>query len=322
MTPRILVSDPMSEQGLALLRESGFTVDYLTGKKPEELKAPLLEAEGWVVRSATKATAELIDGAPRLRVIGRAGTGIDNVDVKAASRKRVIVMNVPGANTVSAAELTFALMAALARHIPQAHASLKAGKWERTSFAGEELNGKTLGVIGFGRIGEALAVRARAFEMKVLAFDPYRAQQSAGAASEWVKLEELLKRSDFVSLHVPMSKETRGFLGAPQFALMKKGAKLIQVSRGGVVDEAALFEALKSGHLGGAALDVFEKEPPEGNPLLGLPNVIATPHLGAATVEAQENVSVLIAEQVRDALQGKGIRNSVNLADLGLAEGN
>lgn len=319
MSLRVLVSDPMSDAGLAILRESGFEVEVLTGKKPDELKAPLARVQAWLVRSATKATAELIECAPELKVIGRAGTGVDNVDVKAASRRNVIVMNVPGANTVSAAELTFALMASLARHIPRADASIRAGRWERTALAGEELCGKTLGVIGFGRIGEALAVRARAFEMKVLAYDPIRAPESAGAASEWVGLTELLQRSDFVSLHVPMTSETRGMIGAAQLSQMKKGAKLLQVSRGGVVDEAALYEALKGGHLGGAALDVFEHEPPEGSPLLTLANVVFTPHLGASTHEAQENVSTLIAEQVRDALLGRGIRNAVNLADLGLA---
>ena len=290
------------------------------GLKPEEIKAPLADADGWVVRSATQATAALIEGAPRLRVIGRAGSGVDNVDVAAASRKGVIVMNVPGANTIAVAELAFAMLASLARHIPQATQSLREGRWEKKAFAGEELYGKTLGVVGFGRIGQAVAVRARAFEMKVLAYDPVLRVESVGPGTECVTLEALLERSDYITLHVPLTADTRGLLGESAFKRIKHGARLVQCSRGGVVDEAALLKALHSGRVGGAALDVFEKEPAGDSPLLQLPNVIATPHLGASTVEAQENVAVLIAEQMVDALLGRGIRNAVNLADLGLSQ--
>ena len=307
MRQHILVSDPMSEPGRALLQSAGFQVEYLPAPAPEQLQEAVTRCDAWIVRSATRATAELIERAAKLKVIGRAGTGVDNVDVQAASKRGVIVMNVPGANTTSAAELTFALLAALARHIPQAHASMHEGRWDRKSYTGEELYGKTLGVVGFGRIGQAVAVRARAFEMKVLAFDPYLAPDVVAPAMERVSFEDLLPRCDYVTVHVPLSAETRGLFGREAFARMKPGARLIQCSRGGVVDEVALHEALASGRLGGAALDVYEKEPPGDSPLLKRPNVICTPHLGASTIEAQENVSVLIAEQVTAALLGREI---------------
>ncbi|MBI5837446.1 MAG: hydroxyacid dehydrogenase [Candidatus Eisenbacteria bacterium] len=313
MSIRVLVSDPVAPASLEVLRAAGFEVDYLPRPTPAELRDKLREAEGWIVRSGTKATADLIEAAPKLRAIGRAGAGVDNVDVPAATRRGIPVMNVPGGSTVAVAELAFALMLALVRKVPQAHASLRAGRWEKSAFAGSELNGKTLGIVGFGRIGEAVAVRARAFGMTVLAHDPPRAAGPAPENVAWAGLDELLERADIVTVHAPLLPGTRGLLGAAQFARIKPGALLVHCARGGVVDEAALLEALRSGRLAGAALDVFEQEPPAADhPLLALPNVVVTPHLGASTAEAQDGVGVRIAEQVRDALLGRGARDAVN----------
>ena len=312
MSLRVLVSDKVSRSCLEILEQHGLEVDYLPGRSSEELLAPLATADGWIVRSATQVTAELLAAAPRLRAVGRAGSGVDNVDVAAATARGVVVMNVPGGNTLAVAELAFALVAALARHVPQACASVREGRWEKAAFAGTELAGKTLGVVGFGRIGRALAARARAFEMDVLACDPQPAPGAEDTGVPLVGLQDLLRRSDYVSLHVPLTRETRGLLGAPQLSLMKPTACLVNCARGGVVDEAALAAALSAGALAGAALDVFEQEPPEGNPLVRLPNVICTPHLGASTAEAQEKVGVSIAEQVADALLGRGARHAVN----------
>jgi len=228
------------------------------------------------VRSATKATAELIEAAPKLKIIGRAGAGVDNVDVAAATRRGVLVVNVPGGSTLAVAELTMAMLLSLVRHVPRAHASMSAGKWEKSAFMGSELNGKTLGLVGCGRIGRAVAARAQAFGMRVLASDPAKMKGPAAAGVEWAELDSLLERADVVSLHIPLNDKTRGLIGKAQFARMKPGALLVHCARGGVVDEAALLEALGSGRLAGAALDVFEKEPPApDHPLLKLPNVVA-----------------------------------------------
>ncbi|HVP38969.1 MAG TPA: hydroxyacid dehydrogenase [Candidatus Saccharimonadales bacterium] len=313
MSARVLVSDAVAPATLEALKAAGLEVNYLPKHTPEELRAAVPEAEGWIVRSATKATAELIEAAPKLRAIGRAGAGVDNVDVAAATRRGVLVMNVPGGSTLAVAELTFALLLALVRHVSRAHASLREGRWEKSAFLGTQLSGKTLGLVGVGRIGRAVAARAQAFGMQVLGCDPKLAGSPPPPGVEWVELDALLTRADVVSLHVPLSPQTRGLIGAAQFARMKPGALLVDCARGGVVDEAALAEALRSGRLAGAALDVFETEPPPaGHPLLGLPNVVATPHLGASTVEAQEGVGVTIAAQLADALLGRGVRDAVN----------
>ena len=274
-------------------------------------------AEGLIVRSATKANAALIEKAPKLRVIGRAGVGVDNVDVEAATRRGILVMNTPGGNAVSVAEHTFALMLALARAVPQANASTQAGRWEKSAFSGTELRGKTLGLVGLGRVGMEVARRARGLEMKVLAHDPYVTPAAAREVEvELVPLDDVLRESDVVSLHTSLSAATEKMIGAEAIGKMKKGARLINCARGELIDEAALAEALRSGHLGGAALDTFATEPPKNSPLIGLPNLIATPHIAGSTAEAQEEVGTAIALQVRDYLADGLIRNAVNMPAL------
>ncbi len=311
---KIIVADKISERGLALLRETGWEVLTPTAAA---LPSELANADGLVVRSATKATAELLEKAPRLRVIGRAGVGVDNVDVEAATRRGILVMNTPGGNAVSVAEHTLALMLGLARAVPQANASIQAGRWEKSAFSGTELRGKTLGLIGLGRVGTEVARRARALEMKVLAYDPFVTPAAAREVEvELVPLDDVLRQSDVVSLHTSLSPVTEKMLDAAAIAKMKKGARLVNCARGELIDEAALAEALKSGHLAGAALDTFAQEPPKNSPLIGLPNLIATPHIAGSTAEAQEEVGTAIAQQVRDYLSDGLIRNAVNMPAL------
>ncbi len=308
---KIIVADKISERGLALLRQSGWEV--LT-PPPGSLAGELATADALVVRSATKVTAALIENAPRLRVIGRAGVGVDNVDVEAATRRGILVMNTPGGNAVSVAEHTFALLLGLARSVPQASASIHAGKWEKSAFSGTEMRGKTIGLVGLGRVGMEVARRARALDMKVLASDPYVTPAAAREADvELVPLDELLQRSDVISLHTSLSAATEKMIGAAAIARMKKGVRLVNCARGELIDEAALAAALRSGQVAGAALDTFAQEPPKNSPLIGLPNVIATPHIAGSTAEAQEEVGTAIAQQVRDYLAEGLIRNAVNM---------
>lgn len=319
---RILVADDVSDKGLQPLREAAFVVEKKTGLAPEALRLALADSEGLVVRSETKVTSDLMDAARKLRVIGRAGVGVDNIDVPAATARGIVVMNAPDGNTITTAEHTLALLIALARNIPQANASVKAAKWERKRFIGAELQGKTLGIVGLGRIGRAVAARARAFGMKIVAHDPFIApDQARDLEIESASMDEVFSRADFLTVHTPLTSETRGLIGAPAFAKMKKGARIINCARGGLVDEAALYEAIKSGIVAGAALDVFEQEPPPtDHPLLGLDEVIVTPHLGASTTEAQEGVAVTVAEQMRDYLLTGALRGAVNVPALGAKE--
>ena len=319
---RIFVADDVSEKGLQPLRDAGFVVDKQTGLAPEELHKALADSDGLVVRSETKVSPGLMDAARKLRVIGRAGVGVDNIDVPAATARGIVVMNAPDGNTITTAEHTLALLIALARNIPQANASVKAAKWERKRFIGAELQGKTLGIIGLGRIGRAVAARARAFGMKIVGHDPFIApDQARDLEIESASLDEVFSRADFLTVHTPLTSETRGLIGTQAFAKMRKGVRVINCARGGLVDEAALYEAIKSGVVAGAALDVFEQEPPPpDHPLLSLSEVIVTPHLGASTTEAQEGVAVTVAEQMRDYLLTGTLRGAVNVPALGAKE--
>ncbi len=311
---KIVVADKISERGLALLGEAGWQVVL---PAPGALAAELAEAEGLIVRSATRVTDQLLAQASRLRVVGRAGVGVDNIDLDAATRRGILVMNTPGGNAVSVAEHTLALLLALARSVPQLNAAIHAGRWEKGGAAGIELRGKTLGLVGLGRVGSEVARRARALEMRVLAHDPYiSAKVAQEVGVELVSLPELLARSDFISLHAALSPATEKLINAESIAKMKRGARLINAARGELVEEAALAAALRSGHLAGAAVDVFAVEPPHGSPLVSLPNVIATPHVAGSTEEAQEEVGTLIAQQVRDFLAEGVLRNAVNLPTL------
>jgi D-3-phosphoglycerate dehydrogenase len=314
---KIVIADKITARGVDLLREAGWSVVSAPFDAGAPLAAELADADALVVRSATRVTAELLESAPRLRVIGRAGAGVDNIDLDAATRRGVLVMNTPGSNAVSVAELAFALLLSLARAVPQLHSSLQAGRWEKTAFPGTELRGKTLGLLGFGRVGMEMARRARAFEMRVVACDPFVGPEVGREEGvEMLSFDELLARSDWLSLHASLSTSTDRILNAAALAKMKRGARLINTARGELVDEEALAAALRSGHLAGAAIDVFTEEPPRNSPLLSLPNVIATPHMGAATEEAQGEVSYVIAEQIRDYLANGLLRNAVNLPNL------
>ncbi len=316
---RVLLADEIVPQGLEILRGTeGLEVDDRAGIDASELKAVIGEYDALIVRSRTKVTRAILEAAQRLKVVGRAGVGIDNIDVDSATRQGIVVLNAPGGNVVSASEHTFALMLALVRHVPRADASLRRGEWERKRFQGVELHGKTLGLAGAGRIGSEVAKRARAFEMRVLAHDPYLSRERAEQVGiELVSLAELLERADVVTVHVPLTDETRGMIGAEELAMMKPTAYLINAARGGVVDEKALVQALRAGKLAGAALDVFEEEPlPSDNPLLEFENVVLVPHLGAATREAQTSVGIEICEAVRDALMAGDFRSAVNVPEL------
>ncbi|MCW5206087.1 phosphoglycerate dehydrogenase [Desulfobulbus sp. F5] len=316
---KVLISDNLAPIGEKILREAGLEVDVKTGLPPEELKAIIGEYDGLVIRSATKVRRDIIEAGTKLKVVGRAGIGLDNVDVPAASEKGIVVMNAPDGNAVTAAEHAIAMMMSLARNIPQATASMKAGKWEKKSFMGREVTGKTLGIVGIGRIGSIVANRAQGLQMKVIAFDPFMPQELVEKIGvERVDLLELARRADFISVHTPLTKDNRHMLSTEFFAAMKKEAMFIDCARGGVADEEALYAALKEGQIAGAALDVFEKEPTtiETTPLLSLNNFICTPHLGASTSEAQENVAAAIAEQMADYLLTGAVRNAVNVPSV------
>ena len=314
---KVLVSDNISPKGVEIIKKAGLEVDIKTGMKPSELKACIGEYDGLVIRSATKVTAEIIEAASKLKVIGRAGSGLDNVDKAAASKKGIVVMNTPGGNTITTAEHSMAMLFSVARLIPQATASMKAGKWEKKKFMGVELYHKTLGILGLGNIGSQVARRAQGLEMHVIAYDPFLSEDKANATGiRKVSLEELFAESDFITIHTPMTAETKGVINAKTIATMKTGVRVINCARGGIINEADLFDALKSGKVAGAALDVFEKEPPENNPLLTLDNVVCTPHLGASTEEAQENVALAVAEQIADYLVFGVIRNAVNFPSI------
>lgn len=316
---KVLISDNLAPVGEKILRDAGLQVDNRPGLSPEELRAAIPAYDGLVIRSATRVTAEIIEAAENLKVVGRAGIGLDNVDIPAASQKGIVVMNAPDGNATTAAEHAVAMMMALTRNVPQATASMKAGKWEKKKFQGREVTGKTVGVVGIGRIGRIFAERAQGLRMKVIAFDPHMPKEIVEKMGvELVSLDELCRRSDYISVHVPLTPETKHALGAEQFKLMKPDTMVVDCARGGVIDEQALYEALKNGTIRGAALDVFEVEPTsrENCPLLELDNFICTPHLGASTAEAQENVAVAIAEQMADYLLNGTVVNAVNVPSV------
>jgi D-3-phosphoglycerate dehydrogenase len=319
MAPRVLVSDELSETAVQIFRDRGVEVDYLpqVGRDKDRLAEIIAAYDGLAIRSATKVTAKLLDRADRLRVIGRAGIGVDNVDIPAASKRGVIVMNTPFGNSVTTAEHAIALMFALARQIPEANASTHAGKWEKSRFMGVELFNKTLGVIGAGNIGGIVCDRARGLHMKVIAYDPFLSEERAmhlGVTK--VELDELLARADIITLHVPLTDKTRNILSAEAIARMKRGVRIVNCARGGLVDEAALAAAIGSGHVAGAAFDVFAEEPATASPLFGLPGVVVTPHLGASTTEAQENVALQVAEQMSDYLLTGAVQNALNMPSV------
>jgi D-3-phosphoglycerate dehydrogenase len=314
---RIVVADDLPESALALLNSEGWDVDARSGRSPDQLKADLAEADALVVRSATRVTADVIAAAPRLRAIARAGTGVDNVDVAAASARGIVVMNAPGANSISVAELAMAQLLALARKLAAADASMKQGVWDKKAFAGEEVRGKVLGLAGLGRIGQEVARRAQAFEMTVLAHDPFiAATVAADLGVELVTFDELCERSDYISLHMPSTPETRHIFNADRLARCRKGLKLINTARGDLIDPAALTAAIQRGHIAGAALDVFEKEPTVDQTLQKLPQVVASPHIAASTREGQELVGMETASALRDFLTSGAIRNAVNFPSV------
>ncbi len=313
---KVLVSDSISQNGLDILKKAGLEVD-MKKLSPDELIREIKGYEGLIIRSATKVTSEVINAGDKLKVIGRAGSGLDNVDKEAATKKGIVVMNTPGGNTITTAEHTIALILSLARLIPQASSSMKVGKWEKKKFMGVEVYNKVLGVIGIGNIGGQVARRAQALQMNVLGYDPFLSQEKAKELGiELVDLTELYRRSDFITIHTPLTPETKNMINSDTIKTMKDGVRIINCARGGIVNENDLYDALVSGKVAGAALDVFEKEPPEGSPLIGLDSVICTPHLGAATAEAQENVAISVAEQIVDYLVYGTVRNAVNFPSV------
>jgi D-3-phosphoglycerate dehydrogenase / 2-oxoglutarate reductase len=315
--PKVLISDKLSPAAVEIFRNRGIEVDLKPGLSPADLRAIIGEYDGLAIRSATKVTKELLEVAPRLKVVGRAGIGIDNVDVRSATARGVVVMNTPHGNTITTAEHAIAMMFALARQIPEASGSTKAGKWEKNRFMGVELTAKTLGLIGCGNIGSIVADRAAGLRMHVLAYDPYLSEKKAlELGVEKADLETVLARADFITLHTPLTDATRNILSREALAKTKKGVRIINCARGGLVDELALADAIKSGHVAGAALDVFETEPATDSPLFGLENVVCTPHLGAATAEAQENVALQVAEQMSDFLLTGAVTNAINMASV------
>ncbi|HKR52814.1 MAG TPA: phosphoglycerate dehydrogenase [Chthoniobacterales bacterium] len=320
MRPKVFIADPISEKGIEELRRDNLLdVEVRTGLSESDVTVAVADAAGLIVRSQTKVTAPIINAAKKLRVIGRAGVGVDNVDVETATRRGVVVLNAPGANTISTAEHTFSLLLSLGRNIARADATVKAGTWDRKNLEGVELYNKTLGVIGMGRIGSELSRRAIAFGMRVVAFDPYLSVSRARSLQvELVEdLDELLPLADFISLHTPLTAETRHILNAERLAKTKRGVRVINCARGGLIDEAALAEAISNGHVAGAALDVFETEPlPADSPLRRISKLVLTPHLGASTAEAQESVGIEIAQSIRAALLEGTIRNAVNMPTL------
>ncbi len=319
---KVLVTEPISEEAIEYMRKNGLEVDVKTGMTKEELLQEIPEYDAIVVRSQTKVDAEVIEAGKRLKIIGRAGVGVDNIDINAATQKGVVVVNAPGGNTISTAEHAIALMLAAARKIPQADRSVKEGKWERKKFIGIELRGKTAGVIGLGRVGFEVAKRCKALEMNVIAYDPFVSKERAEQIGvKLVDLETLLASSDVITVHVPRTKETMGLIGKDQFEKMKDGVIVVNAARGGIVDEKALYEAIKAGKVAAAALDVYEKEPPSpDNPLLKLENVVTTPHIAASTREAQLNVGMIIAEDIVNMSKGLPVRNAVNLPSIEPAE--
>ena len=316
---KILITDPLAPQGLEVFeRAPGFAVDLRVGIKPPEIKKIIRDYHGWVLRSGTKVTADILESAENLKVIGRAGIGVENIDVEAASKRGIVVMNTPGGNNVTTAEHTISLMLSLARHIPQAVTSLKSGKWDRQKFVGVEVCNKTLGIIGLGNVGRIVAERALGFRMKVIAHDPFVQPESAARMGvEIASLDEIYARSDFITVHVPLTSETRGLINRKSFAKMKRGVRIINCARGGIVDENDLAEALRQGKVAGAALDVFVDEPPSpDHPLVKMEQVVTTPHLGASTDEAQLNVAIAVAEQMVDFLTRGVIRYAVNMPSV------
>ncbi|WNO53948.1 phosphoglycerate dehydrogenase [Stakelama saccharophila] len=319
--PKVLISDKMDPKAAQIFRERGVEVDEITDKSPEELKDIIGRYDGLALRSSTKVTGDLLEAADNMKVVGRAGIGVDNIDVQAASAKGIVVMNTPFGNSITTAEHAIAMMFALAREIPQADASTQAGKWEKKKFMGVELTSKTLGLIGAGNIGGIVADRARGLKMKVVAYDPFLTEERAlEMGVEKADLDTLLKRADFITLHTPLTDQTRNILSKENLAKTKKGVRIINCARGGLIDEAALKEGLDSGHIAGAALDVFVEEPARENPLFGTPGFISTPHLGASTTEAQVNVAIQIAEQMSDYLLSGGVTNALNMPSLSAEE--
>ncbi len=319
MAPKVLVSDKLSETAVQIFRDRGIEVDFEPdlGKDKEALLARIADYDGLAIRSATKVTEKVINAAGNLKVVGRAGIGVDNVDIPVASKKGIIVMNTPFGNSITTAEHAISMMMAVARQIPEANASTHAGKWEKSRFMGVELTSKTLGVIGAGNIGSIVCDRAHGLKMKVIAYDPFLSEEHATKIGvEKVELEELLPRADFITLHVPLTDKTRNILSAENIAKLKPGVRIVNCARGGLIDEDALAEALTSGHVAGAALDVFAVEPATESPLFNMPNVVVTPHLGAATTEAQENVALQVAEQMSDFLLTGAVSNALNMPSV------
>jgi D-3-phosphoglycerate dehydrogenase len=315
--PKVLISDKLSPAAVEIFRNRGIDVDIKTGLSPADLRAIIGEYDGLAIRSATKVTKELLDVATNLKVVGRAGIGVDNVDVRSATTRGVVVMNTPLGNTITTAEHAVAMMFALARQLPEASTSTKAGKWEKNRFMGVELTAKTLGLIGCGNIGSIVADRAVGLKMRVLAYDPYLSEKRAlELGVEKADLDTILARADFITLHTPLTESTRNILSREALARTKKGVRIINCARGGLVDEEALADAIRSGHVAGAALDVFETEPATDSPLFGLENVVCTPHLGASTAEAQENVALQVAEQMSDFLLTGAVTNAINMASV------
>jgi D-3-phosphoglycerate dehydrogenase len=315
--PKVLISDPMDPKAAEIFRANGVEVDEKPNLSKDELKAIIADYDGLAIRSATKVNAELLEAAPGLKVIGRAGIGVDNVDIPAATARGVVVMNTPFGNSITTAEHAVALMFALARELPAADISTQAGKWEKNRFMGVELTSKTLGLIGCGNIGSIVADRALGLRMKVIAYDPFlTAERAMEIGVEKAELDQLLARADFITLHTPLTDQTRNILSAENLAKTKKGVRIINCARGGLIDEAALKDALDSGHVAGAALDVFALEPATDNPLFGAPGLVATPHLGATTTEAQVNVAIQVAEQMSDFLVRGGVTNALNMPSL------
>jgi D-3-phosphoglycerate dehydrogenase / 2-oxoglutarate reductase len=310
---KVIVADKISEHGVALLKQTGWNIVQTT---KDTLAGELPDADALIVRSATKVTPDLMSKAPHLRVVGRAGVGVDNIDLDEATKRGILVMSTPGGSSVSVAEHTIALLLALVRQLPKFDASMREGKWEKSS-AGAEVRGKTIGLIGLGRIGGEVAIRANAFDMRVIAFDPFISETAAKEYDvELVPLEKLIEESDFISLHTAVSPQTKNMINAQSIAKMKKGVRIVNAARGELINEADLAAALKSGHVAGAALDVFAEEPPKNSPLIGLPNLISTPHVAGSTAEAQEELGNQVAVQVRDYLAEGIIRNAVNLPAL------
>jgi D-3-phosphoglycerate dehydrogenase len=321
--PKVLISDALSPAAVQIFKDHGIEVDFQPnlGKDKDKLADAIAGFEGLAIRSATKVSAKILDRAAKLKVIGRAGIGVDNVDIPAATARGVIVMNTPFGNSITTAEHAISLMLALARQIPEADASTRAGRWEKNKFMGVEIFGKTLGVIGCGNIGSIVADRAIGLKMKVIAYDPFLSPERAmNLGVEKVELDELFKRADIVTLHTPLTEKTKNIIDAGALDKMKKGVRVINCARGGLVDEAALYEALKSGKVAGAAFDVFVEEPATQNPLFGLPNVVCTPHVGASTTEAQENVALQIAEQMSEYLLRGAISNAINFPSISAEE--